>query len=332
MKRTLVDEDRVNRAPTPVLGVLIPSTKGKHVLVVEDDADTAETLCTLLGDEGYQADSALSGADAIAKVHAAPPSLVLLDVGLPDKDGLAVALEVAADRRSAHVPILFLSGVRDLPERVRRSRLLQFDFLRKPYGAQELLARVERCIAQAEVRARLRIDALIDELTGLGNMRLLDERLEVEAARRARYGTPVAVVVADLDGLKRINDKHGHLTGSAVLRAVGDALRAEVRETDVAIRYGGDEFVVLLPHTGLQDAEAFCERLQRRVAGLNPNGIPISVSIGIAAFDERSDDVIRDTLARADAAAYRAKRDGGNRWVSDNGAVDPTEPIPQQVR
>jgi two-component system cell cycle response regulator len=323
MNRVAVDGDRVNRAPTPVLGVLIPSTRGRRVLVVEDDADTSDTLCSLLGDEGYQADSALSGAEAITKVKAAPPSLVLLDVGLPDKDGLTVALEVAADRRSAHVPILFLSGVRDLPERVRKSRLLQFDFLRKPYSAEELLARVERCIAQADMREQLRHDALIDELTGLGNMRLLDERLEVEAARRARYGTPVAVAVADLDGLKKINDQHGHLTGSAVLRAVGDALRAEIRETDVAVRYGGDEFVVVLPHTGLQEGVVFADRLLRRIRQLRPSGLVISVSIGIAAFDERVDDTIRDQLARADAAAYRAKRQGGNRYVADGDETDP---------
>src|SRR5205814_10454043 len=96
------------------------------------------------------------------------------------------------------------------------------------------------------------------------------ERRAGRPARRERYGTPLTVVVIDVDGLKRINDAHGHLTGSAVLRSLGEALRAEIRETDVAFRYGGDEFVVLLPHTDQRDGLAFAERLIGRIPTLRP--------------------------------------------------------------
>ena len=209
----------------------------------------AATICELLREQGYQTESVVSGADAIAKVAQLSPALVILDVGLPDQDGVEVALELVSDRRTAHLPVLFVSGRDDLAARVRECRQLNCDFLRKPYGETDLLARVERCLAESDLRARLESDARIDELTGLGNPRLLDERLGVEAARRARYGTPLTILVMDLDGLKQVNDKHGHMTGTAVLREVGEAVRREIRETDVAFRYGGDEFVVLLPHT-----------------------------------------------------------------------------------
>src|SRR5688572_18505691 len=176
------DSARIDRTATPVLGVLTLPARSKRVLVVEDDPDMADTICGLLSEHGYQTESVVSGADAIAKVRSLSPSLVILDVGLPDQDGVEVALALAGDRRTARLPILVVSGRDDLAARVRECKLLQCDFLRKPYHEQELLVRVERCLLESDLRARLESDARIDELTGLGNPRLLDERLSVEAA------------------------------------------------------------------------------------------------------------------------------------------------------
>jgi two-component system cell cycle response regulator len=318
----------VDRTATPVLGVLTLPARSKQILVVEDDAELSRTICELLTEQGYQAESVTSGADALAKVRALSPALVLLDVGLPDQDGVQLALELTGDRRTAQLPILFVSGRDDLAERVRECRQLNCDFLRKPYREQELLARVERCLAESDLRARLESDARIDELTGLGNPRLLDERLGVEAARRARYGTPLTIVVMDLDGLKLINDQHGHLTGTAVLREIGEAVRTEIRETDVAFRYGGDEFVVLLPHTGMADAMAFSDRLLGRIRRLRPAGIAVTASMGVAAYDDAVDNSIQAQLARADSATYVAKRLGGNRVVASPSARDDHAPDP----
>jgi two-component system, cell cycle response regulator len=324
--------DRIDRTATPVLGVLTLPARSKLILVVEDDRAMAETICDLLREHGYQTDSVVSGADAIASVRALSPALVILDVGLPDQDGLQVAMELVSDRRTAQLPVLFVSGREDLAERVRELRQLSCDFLRKPYHATDLLARVERCLAESDLRARLESDARIDELTGLGNPRLLHERLGVEAARRARYGTPLTILVMDLDGLKQINDKHGHLTGSAVLREVGEALRREIRETDVAFRYGGDEFVVLLPHTGMTDALAFSERLLGQIRSLRSGGIAVSVSIGVASYDDAVDDSIQAQLARADSATYAAKRLGGDRIVASHGQREERIPAAQSPR
>jgi diguanylate cyclase (GGDEF)-like protein len=129
----------------------------------------------------------------------------------------------------------------------------------------------------------------------------------------------------DLDGLKQINDRHGHLTGTEVLRAVGEAVRHEIRETDVAFRYGGDEFVVLLPHTGMADALAFADRLLGRIRKLRPCDIVVSASIGAAAYDDAIDDSIQAQLARADSATYAAKRLGGNRVVASHGQREERE-------
>jgi diguanylate cyclase (GGDEF)-like protein len=311
------DGQRIDRTATPVMGVMIEPPTRRRILVVEDDEVLSELLAALLEEHGYEVESVGRGADAVKRARETPPALLILDLGLPDLDGISVAGELGRDRRTAQIPVLFLSGQEDLPTRVRMCRDLPGDFLRKPYRAEDLLARIERCLADADSRARLRTDARIDDLTGLGNVRLLDERLQVEAARLKRYGTPLTLAVIDVDRLKAINDAHGHLTGSAVLRALGGAIRAEIRETDVAFRYGGDEFVVLLPHTDLREGVVFAERLIGRIRALRPCALPVAVSIGVASSGDPQDGSMAAQLARADAAAYAAKRAGGDRVVTD---------------
>jgi two-component system, cell cycle response regulator len=304
--------------PEPSWAVRTPEgTPAHRVVVVEDDVDVAEGLRAALATEGYEVEVTGTADEALATLRRAPPSLVILDVSLPDGDGFGIARSLATHRRTAHVPVLFLSGVDDLATRVRRLHLEETDFIQKPFSWKELLTRVDQSILRAEHRNQLLFSAHTDELTGLGNRRLLEERLATEAARAGRYGTPISIAVLDVDRLKSINDRHGHAAGSAVLRAVGDALRHAVRETDLAARYGGDEFVVLLPHTDLEHAMAFANRVLASLRTLRPSGLPVSVSIGVAALDETRDASVQDLFERADQTAYRAKREGGDRVCVD---------------
>jgi two-component system cell cycle response regulator len=303
---------------TPAWGVPIVQVSGpRTVMVVEDDVDVAEGLRVALEEENYEVEVAGSAVVALAALQRSPVSLVILDVTLPDGDGFSIARSLARHRRTAHIPMLFLSAADDLATRVRSLHRDEADFLQKPFVWKELLTRVEQSILRAEHRSQLLFSANIDELTGLGNLRLLEERLSIEAARINRYGTPLSIVILDVDRLKVINDKHGHAAGSAVLRAVGEVLRNAVRETDMAARYGGDEFVVLLPHTDLDQAVAFAERVTLMLRSLRPGGLPVSLSLGVASFDKKRDDSIENLFERADQAAYRAKRDGGNRVAVD---------------
>ncbi len=291
----------------------------KRILVVEDDRDSAESLAIALSDEGYEVTLALGGVEALAAARNVHPELVLLDVRLPDRDGFLVARDLALDPGTTSVPILFVSGTDDLPKRIRGCSLREVDFLRKPYRLDELLTRVDRCLIQAESSKQLRREANIDALTGLGNLRSLEERMTVEAARIERYRTPLTVGMIDVDRLKAVNDHHGHQAGSAVLDAIGQAMKAEIRETDFAARFGGDEFVVLLPHSDVASGAAFAERLLARVRGIRPGGLSVSVSIGIASFDQRIDRSVKQLLQRADSALYQAKHVGGDRALVDRG-------------
>ena len=188
----------------------------------------------------------------------------------------------------------------------------------KPFSLDELLARIQQALGQGLVRRSLQLAAEHDELTGLGNLRLLHRRVASERARFSRYGHPMSVAMIDVDKLKTINDEHGHIAGSDALRGIAGVLRRQARDTDLVVRYGGDEFVALLPHTGLADARVFAERVLLEVAALAPRGVPVTVSVGIAALTQAGSlESNEDLLRRADRAAYRAKQAGGNRVCVD---------------
>jgi diguanylate cyclase (GGDEF)-like protein len=294
-----------------------------RILVVEDDAATASALADTLADEGYSVETAPDGAACLRQAMAATPDLVLLDVNLPGMNGFDAAASLRRAPPTRGVPILFLSAAGDLPARVRDVRLEQVDFMPKPFSLDELLARIQQALGQGMARRKLQLAAEHDELTGLGNLRLLHRRIGAERARFARYGHPMSVAMIDVDKLKAINDEHGHLAGSDALRGIAGVLRRQARDTDLVVRYGGDEFVALLPHTGLADARVFGKRVMLEVAALEPRGVPLTVSVGVAALTrlgsvESNDDLLR----RADRAAYRAKQAGGNRVCVDDDEPD----------
>jgi len=157
---------------------------------------------------------------------------------------------------------------------------------------------------------------MTDQLTGVGNRHRLEQVLALEVERAVRSGAPLAGFMADLDHFKRVNDEFGHQTGDDVLAAFGQLLREQTRATDVLTRFGGEEFVVLLPHTDLAQAVAIAERTRATLASLqiDPVPHPVTGSFGVAvlAQGERGEDLIR----RMDASLYAAKNAGRNRVVA----------------
>lgn len=290
----------------------VPAREARRVLVVEDDLDTAASIAQVLEDEGYRVETAADGVEGVRRARETQPDLILLDVWMPLLDGFSASEQLNADPLTRDVPILFLSGADDLMVRVRGAKAGAADFLHKPFSVQELLARIEHTLALVEARDDLRSQANVDELTALGNFRYLRQRMAVEESRRDRYGTWMSMVMLDVDKLKRINDQHGHAIGSQVLAAIGRVLREEVRDTDVGARYGGDEFVVLLPHADPADAMGFAQRALEHIRGLRPAGLEVTVSIGVASLDPRSERSLTWLLEQADQAAYAAKRLGGD--------------------
>jgi diguanylate cyclase (GGDEF)-like protein len=165
--------------------------------------------------------------------------------------------------------------------------------------------------------------SMLDPLTGLANGRALQERMQEEQERVARYGGVLSLLLIDLDGLKQINDEHGHRTGTDALLSVGAAIRRVVRATDVGARWGGDEFAILAPQTAGAAALRVGERLRFALAEGQAGGLSITISVGVATVDAATETVSIGTLwERADIALYQAKQEGRNRVASFSPSLD----------
>jgi diguanylate cyclase (GGDEF)-like protein len=309
------------RTDPPVTTPASSATAGRRILVVDDDPAIGSTLAECLGPAGYVIDISADGTDGVQRAVSGRPDLVVLDVHLPPTDGFDAAVRIRKSPHAKEIPILFVSGVRDLAVRMRRIGIEDADFLPKPFGVDELLTRIERVLETARVRQALHRQAERDELTGLGNLRLFQARLATEYARFARYGEPLTLVAVDVDKLKRINDEHGHAAGNEALRAIADVIGREARDVDIPARCGGDEFLIMLPHTTLSQAAAFAGRVVNAIRQITVSDVRLSVSVGIAELT-RADvaATAEQLLRRADAAAYRAKREGGDRICLDGEA------------
>ena len=297
-----------------------PAAAGKRsrplILVVEDDEDARLVLAELLKPR-YDVEAVGDGETALKRAAELNPDLVLLDLFLPGMDGFGALTGLRRNSKTADTPVIFLSAQGDAETKSQGLSLGAADYLAKPFSEQELMARVDRTLKLTAQKEHYRALAQTDGLTGLPNFRSFHARLEEEVSRANRYGHPLACAMVDLDGLKQINDRLGHAAGNRAILALADAVREELRDTDFAARYGGDEFVVLLPQTNEAQGAQFAERLRKRLAEVSAQaGLPVHGSIGIAAVTGaqlRSPDAAEDLLQRADEALYEAKRSGRDR-------------------
>ncbi|GEJ57240.1 diguanylate cyclase [Anaeromyxobacter diazotrophicus] len=313
------------RLPLAATEVLEPAASSSvtvraRLLVVDDDEDAREALAMMLGDE-YDVLLAADGLEALEAAQATRPDLVLMDLYMPRMDGLAALEALRADPATADVPVILISARGDDLTRSRSLDLGALDFLSKPFSGRELKARIERTLRLTRRETLLQELARTDALTGLPNVRAFRARLHDEVKRARRYRTPLACVMVDMDNLKPINDQLGHAAGDAAIRAVGEVIRRELRETDFAARYGGDEFVVLLPHTSAAEARVLTERVRDRLTEAAPEVrgslVKVAASFGVAALDEGPLDQAADALVRrADTALYAAKRAGRGQVVA----------------
>jgi diguanylate cyclase (GGDEF)-like protein len=257
----------------------------------------------------------------LKRVRELKPDLILLGGELPDRsDYLTDLLQVPGVDLT---PVLVLADSYDDAEAARCLDLGVADYVSSKRGARELRARMDKAIREGRQRREWAQLARTDALTGLANFGALMSRLEEEFSRASRYQHPLSVVMIDLDHLKEINDRFGHDAGNRAICALARTLRAGLRQTDFAARYGGDEFVILLPYQSPTDALAIVERLRRSVSELEvpgpegeKTGMQLSLSAGISGHTPGAPaQSVEVLLQQADAALYQAKREGRNRAV-----------------
>jgi len=304
-----------------------------QILLADDSPVFRDMLQKMLLEWGYAVTTVTDGQqawDVLRKDDG--PRLALLDWMMPGLEGADVCRLVRANIRDRYVYMMLLSVRADLEDVVKGMESGADDYIVKPFQVDELRARLRagrRVLALqeelVEAREALREQATRDGLTGLWNRTAIFDILQNELARSGRSGQPLIALMADLDGFKPINDRFGHMAGDAVLRQAAARMRASVRRYDAVGRYGGEEFLMVLPGCDLAGGVALAERIRDAIKGecfrSGDTEIQLTCSLGAAAAVPPAIPQADDLVRAADAALYRAKRQGRNRVEAAGGSV-----------
>jgi len=266
--------------------------------------------------------------EAMVRVRGGDFDLIVVSLGLRSFDGLRLCSQLRSLPEGRNVPILVLISDGDRRKLTQALEMGVNDYLTRPVDKNELIARVRTQLRKKHYQDRLRHNvqlslemAITDQLTGLHNRRYMGRHLDTLMSNAQKSGKPIAFLIFDIDHFKSVNDTYGHDIGDEVLREFASRIAANVRGIDLACRYGGEEFVVVMPDTDVEFACTVAERLRRSVEttpfaiSREPNRLNITISIGIAGSTGQSDTTAA-LLHRADQALYRAKNSGRNRVVA----------------
>jgi two-component system cell cycle response regulator len=297
-----------------------------RILIAEDHPHLGLLLREQLRPWGYEAVLVHDGCAALEAICAADaPRLALLDWLMPGMDGIEVCRRIRAESADSYAYLILMTGQGGRQQMLEGLEAGADEFLTKPVEPAELKARLGSGRRIIDMQEQLRDQASRDGLTGLWNRAATLNILTRELDRAQREGQPLAVVLADLDHFKRINDTFGHLAGDGVLRHTARRMLGSLRPYDVVGRYGGEEFLIILPGCGSAAALGLAERL-RRCVGADPveaEGADVSVtlSLGVAVTDGQANPDAVELLRAADMALYAAKRAGRNCVQLDGATV-----------
>jgi two-component system cell cycle response regulator len=297
-----------------------------RVLIADDNRDSAESLATLLRLWGFVPVIVHDGEAALAFLREATiPTLALIDWIMPGTYGIDICREIRKETNQPYTYLILVTGRSGKDHMVDGLNAGADDYLIKPVDPHELHARVNTARRILELQEQLLAtqrllheQATRDSLTGLWNRAMILETLERELTRSRRESQPLAVIMADIDHFKQINDVYGHLVGDRVLRQTAQRLMTMLRPYDTVGRYGGEEFLVVLPGCGASVAMTLAERLRQCMEADpivdNAQAFRVTLSLGVSIWDGRITGP--ELLHSADNALYEAKRTGRNRVQS----------------
>jgi diguanylate cyclase (GGDEF)-like protein len=285
-----------------------------------DDEPSNLDLLTDTFREQYDVLCANEGMTALEIAASKLPDVILLDVMMPGIDGYEVCKRLKREHRTSGISIIFITGHGSAEEETRGLQLGAVDYVNKPINPAAVRARVGNQIKLKRAQEELIQLATTDALTGLANRRRFDEMLAYEYARHSRSGTEFSLILMDIDYFKSFNDHYGHVCGDDCLRQVARVIGGvTARATDLAARFGGEEFVFLLPETELKGAYGFAEKVRKAINDLAlPHAYSsvanhVTVSLGVVGVWHLPGRSILDIVAQADAQLYAAKAGGRNR-------------------
>lgn len=304
---------QTNKPPIPKVQ---SSNIKKRIFVVDDDPAVTSFIKNSLELKGYDVNVYHDIYQAEENLYIYTPDLIVLDIIMStEEDGIIFCRKIRSDYNCKLVPIIFLSNKNELKDKLEGFATGADDYLCKPFEIEELAARIQALLKRLETQKSL---ILQDALTGVYNRRYLEQRLVEEIARSNRINGCFSVAMIDMDYFKSVNDKFGHAAGDEVLQVLVKRINENLRNSDVICRYGGEEFVIILPDTAKDHAYRVIERLRQNVGmkSINLTGentkIDISISGGISSFPEDGT-TSRQLIITADSAMYQAKTNGRNK-------------------
>ncbi|MGH6892959.1 MAG: PleD family two-component system response regulator [Dongiaceae bacterium] len=338
--KMIMDEWRMREQTSDAFDVLSPEVEpgteehqAAKVLLVEGFAPAAQRVSTILAGDQDKVEVAGNSADAMQMASKGNYDLVITGLQIGQEDGLRLCSNLRSADETRQVPILLIVDEFEMPRLVKGLDIGVSDYLVKPIDANELLARVRIQVRRRRYQDRLRTNyerslsmALTDVLTGVYNRRYALRHMEGLMRRVADTGKSLSVLVCDLDRFKTVNDSYGHAAGDEVLKQFAQRATQSMRNIDMVARFGGEEFVILLPDTDGDNAVKAAERLCRKVAS-TPMAVPdapdgnltVTVSIGVASTNVSMPG--EELIKLADAALYRAKQGGRNQVCADRSAL-----------
>jgi diguanylate cyclase (GGDEF)-like protein len=309
---------------------------GMKILLVDDVPLNIEILFQTLKSKNYQISMANNGAKALELIPKLQPDLILLDIMMPVMDGIETCKRLKADESTREIPVIFITAKSTTDDVVEGFKVGGVDYVTKPFRLEEVLARVETHLrlrkAQKDkddliselkdTQEILMNSAKMDLLTGLYNRVGLEEKLEQEQSRSQRSEKPFSIILADIDHINNINEKFGMKTGDQVIIRTASILTESVRNHDLAGRWSSEEFLVLLPETGFEDAKMLAEKIRSRIEkeklDFNQNQIDLTLSMGVNICQPEMN--WEKCLSAAQDCLHQAKKLGRNRLVSiENG-------------
>jgi diguanylate cyclase (GGDEF)-like protein len=298
------------------------------ILIVDDNPKNLQVLGNILREKDYKTAVAKNGQEAMKVVEKKLPDLILLDIMMPDMDGFEVCRRLKAQEATQNIPVIFISALTHTSEKIKGFKAGGVDYITKPFQDEEVFARVKNHLELKFSREELKLSyqklqdayrdldlaARTDSLTRLSNRRDIIEKMEYEKQRFERNKKPFSLVLSDIDNFKAVNDRYGHDCGDFILVSAANLMRSTVRKQDTVARWGGEEFLLLLPETDLKGGKVVAENIQKELNNnsyaYNEYDLRITMTFGVSSFfpGETIDQCIR----KADEALYDGKKSGKN--------------------
>jgi len=285
------------------------------ILIVDDSVININILESIL--DKYDVIVATDGETALSILEDEEVNLILLDIVMPDMDGYEVCKRVKNSEHTKNIPIIFTTSKTDEDSIEVAYDCGASDYVVKPFKPKELLARVRTQLKIQKMEKELRLLALIDSMTKLYNRRYLSRISEHMISLALRHKQDLSIIMIDIDNFKEINDNYGHQIGDDVIIELSNMLMIKQRKSDVICRYGGEEFLILLPNTSLNNAEKIAENIRKNVENISikltsDKALKFTVSLGVSTVCIHNDKNIESSIKRADDALYYAKKNGKN--------------------